>query len=70
MSIISNEYLDRFVNDLRQEQKLVLQHGATDRDEDNKYIQLLSNLIAGALKIKTYREPKEDKPEKSQTKRK
>ena len=50
-SIVTNDYLDRLIESSKQEQKLVLsKYQSTDPALDAKYIQLLSQLIACALK--------------------
>jgi hypothetical protein len=61
-SIVSNDFLDRLIESSKQEQKIVLsKYQSTDPALDSKYIQLLSQLIACALKIKKFKEPpKED----------
>jgi hypothetical protein len=62
MSIITDQYLDRLISDIKQEQKLYLNKQPFEVSEnDNKYIILLSQLITQCTKIKTFREPKEEK---------
>lgn len=63
MSIVTNEYIDRVINDLKSEQKITLDTCGRVKDEDieknNKYISLLSSSISSLLKIKEFKKLKE-----------
>jgi hypothetical protein len=65
---INEAYLDDTIKLFRQEQsaisnKQVFNMTDGQKDDDNKYIKLLCSVIESLLKIKSFKEPKPEKPE-------
>lgn len=69
--IISNDYIDRVINDLKGQQKLTLDTiGRIDEEElekNNKYVSLLSDAISIMIKLKQFKKPKEETKKKMAT---
>ncbi len=66
--IISEQYIDKVIADIRDEQKLLLS-SKIDVEIQNKKIKLLSNIVTALLHFKSLDEPKEDKKEKGKDKK-
>jgi len=62
--MISNEYFDRIINEIKQEQQIYLSKQINE-ETDHKYMMLLSQLTNHILKIKAFKEPK-SKPKPKQ----